>query len=233
MKIEFSAKVLAGAVATAPVAAIWGLTQYAKRHQGTPEEAARSYPGDDLVPESPGMGTRAITIDAPQEKVWLLINQLGLDTAGFYSFSIFERLSHFLIHNTYEPQVRFQHTKAGDWIFYGQQGIGSGIIEHVPGKYMTTLSDTRKPPTQEGAIAWLPAGWKQYAWCWNFHVTELPGGKTRLIFRLGGWGEIDEHHKKLGIFMNSYLWGWSGTVMTTRMLEVLRACAEGKPFIKF
>lgn len=231
MKIEFSGTILAPALAAAPVAIVLAFNRYRRRHHATPEEANRQYPGDDLVPEVPGFDTRAITIDAPPEKVWPLINQLGQDRAGFYSFSTFERIVHFLIHNTYEPQARWQH-KAGDWIFYGQQGIGSGIVEHVPGEYMTTLSDTRKPPTQDGAIAWAPPGWNQYAFCWNFHLIPLPDGRTRFISRTGGWGELGDRHPRLGTFINTYLWGWSGTVMTTRMLEVIRACAESKPFIK-
>lgn len=231
MKIEINGTVLAAAVLAAPVAVVGVLHRYAKRHQGTEEEVTGTFPGDDLVPESPGIATRAITIDAPPEKVWPLINQIGQHKAGFYSFSGFERMAHFLIHNTYTPQARWQDTAPGDWIFYGQQGIGSQIVEHVPQEYFTMLSDSRRPPTADGAIAWVPPGWEEYAWTWNFHLRRLPDGRTRLISRTGGWGRLGDRHPRLGTFINTYVWGWSGTVMTTRMLEVIRACAEGKRFI--
>ncbi len=231
MKIEFNGKVVAGLVAAAPVVAVALFNQYGKRHMATAEESAKDYPGDDLM-EGPA-STRAITIDAPREKVWPLINQIGQHKAGFYSFSIFERVARFLIHNTYPPQARWQHTKAGDWVFYGQQGIGSAIIDHNPEEfYFTMLSDTRRPPEQEGAIAWLPPGMSEFGWIWNFHLIELPDGRTRLIMRNKAIAKPAEKNAWLGVITAGYMWGWSSNVMTVRMLDVLKAVAEGKSFIQ-
>jgi hypothetical protein len=51
-----------------------------------PAEAARSLPGDDLVPDAPISDTRGITIDAPPEAVWPWLPQLGFGRGGWYSY---------------------------------------------------------------------------------------------------------------------------------------------------
>jgi hypothetical protein len=57
----------------------------------TPEEVRGFMPGDDLITE-PSMGaTRAITIEAPPEKIWPWLVQVGGYTrAGWYSYDRFD-----------------------------------------------------------------------------------------------------------------------------------------------
>ena len=50
-----------------------------------PEEAARSLPGDELVPTPTAIDTRGITIDAPPEAVWPWLVQMGFDRGGWYT----------------------------------------------------------------------------------------------------------------------------------------------------
>lgn len=193
MKIECDGRVLAAAAIAAPVGVVAAFNRYQKQYVIPESEVHEPFPGDDLVAEEgASTTTMAIEIDAPPSAVWPHLNQLGQDKAGFYSFSIFERAVHFLIHNTYVPQARWQHTKVGDWCFYGQQGIGHETVMHEPGRYIVGVSDSRKPPTQEGAIAWVPAGMSDFAWSW----------------------------------------GWSSGVMQTRLLQVIKACAEGRWLLK-
>src|SRR4051812_45941422 len=60
------------------------------RWGATDEEARRPMPGDELVPESSGQVTRAITVDAPIERVWSWLAQIGQDRGGFYSYEWLE-----------------------------------------------------------------------------------------------------------------------------------------------
>ena len=102
--------------ALAPIGVIAYLNQYQKRYvvDTTPEETP--LPGDDLLTdEGRNYVTMSIDIDAPPERVWPLINQIGQNKAGFYSFVTFERMVHFLITNTYVPVEEWQDTKVGDW----------------------------------------------------------------------------------------------------------------------
>ena len=49
-------------------------------------EKRRPLPGDALVPEPIFVSTHAITIDAPPERVWRWIAQMGAGRAGWYSW---------------------------------------------------------------------------------------------------------------------------------------------------
>jgi hypothetical protein len=57
------------------------------QHWGTTDhERARSWPGDELVPNACSAATHAITIHAPASQIWPWIVQIGQDRAGFYSY---------------------------------------------------------------------------------------------------------------------------------------------------
>ena len=202
--------------------------------QMTPEdeELIKDLPGNDYIkPDELKMHAgRAVTIDAPPEKVWPLINQIGQNKAGFYSFWNFEHLASFRIYNTYQPQERWQDTKVGDWVFYGDQGVGHEVKLHEPGKYIVGCSDTGNPPTQQGAVAWLPHGCKEYGWTWGFFLEPLDDGKrTRMVQRNTVYVEV-ENQIQMAIVVG-IIWGWSSGVMSTRMADVIKAVAEGKKFI--
>ena len=55
------------------------------RWGATAAERSKSLPGDLLVPQANSSATRAITIDAPPERVWPWIVQIGQGRGGFYS----------------------------------------------------------------------------------------------------------------------------------------------------
>ena len=56
-------------------------------HWGLDEAAAtREYPGDELIMEPRWGWTHGVEIDAPPEKVWPWVAQMGGDHAGFYSY---------------------------------------------------------------------------------------------------------------------------------------------------
>jgi hypothetical protein len=51
----------------------------------TPDEIARDYPGDELIPDPDDCATMATTLPAPPEKVWRWLAQMGGDRGGWYS----------------------------------------------------------------------------------------------------------------------------------------------------
>jgi hypothetical protein len=219
---------LLAAVALAPVAAVLVLNQYAKRSLSPPEESARQLPGDELITDEGAGGiTRSIDIDAPPEAVWPLIDQIGQTKGGFYSFSIFERLVNFRIHNTYTPQERWQGTKVDDFMFFGQQGIGVEMKLVEPGKHLVGLSDSRVPPVATGAIGWLPRGLDFQAFTWSLYLEPTANGGTRFITRSRRALKPSDKGSWLGKLIVR-MWGWSAGVMTTRMFDVVKKCAEGR-----
>ncbi len=233
MRIKFNGKALSAAIAAAPALVVLALNKYKQRLLIPPEQDTEPLPGDDPLEGDDVIGvTYAIEIDAPREKVWPHLNQLGQHKAGFYSFVIFERMVHFRIDNTYTIEERWQDTKVGDWCFYGDQGIGHEWVMHEPDQfYMVGMSDTTNPPTQPGAIAWLPAGLSDYAWTWGFFLQKMPRNRTRLVTRSKAKATIAEGGKLKALIVAGLMWGWSSGVMITRMLEIIKACAEEKKFL--
>ncbi|MGC2196401.1 MAG: hypothetical protein WA628_17140 [Terriglobales bacterium] len=62
------------------------------RWGSTAVETTEILPGDDLLQGSIGQVTRAITIDAPPEKIWPWLMQMGQDRGGFYSYTPLENM---------------------------------------------------------------------------------------------------------------------------------------------
>ena len=60
----------------------------------TPDEVSRPLPGDDLVPRPTFNATRAISIDAPPERIWPWLVQVGTTRAGWYSYDLLDNLGH-------------------------------------------------------------------------------------------------------------------------------------------
>ncbi len=73
--------------ATSPAYRRWHL-----RWGATQDEIHRSMPGDEVVPDPSYLSTRAITIDAPPERVWPWLVQVGCRRAGFYSNDLIDNL---------------------------------------------------------------------------------------------------------------------------------------------
>lgn len=49
-------------------------------------------PGDDLLGAAAFTATRAVSIDAPPERVWPWLAQVGFGRAGFYSYDLLDNL---------------------------------------------------------------------------------------------------------------------------------------------
>ena len=67
----------------------------------TDEEVARKLPGDELLPHTAVVSTRAITIDAPPSAVWPWLVQMGAGRGGAYTYDWIENLFGLEIHGTW------------------------------------------------------------------------------------------------------------------------------------
>lgn len=204
------------------------LIDYGKKYLASEKTAKMLLPGDDLLKDSDKVlqFTKEIVIDAPPAKVWKYLAQMGQDKAGFYSYELLEQIFTFKIHNTYEIVDRWQKIQPGDFLYYHQMGIGSQYIEVAEGKYFTSLSDSRKPPRTNGpafALNIFPGG--QFAWTWSFVLQELPGKRTNLVQRCHNYFKPQNALTK-GFVL--FFLGIASLFMTTRQMEVVKACAEGR-----
>ena len=77
---------IAAVAAAAAVSYGWGLRPRLMRWGGTDEEVTGPYPGAGLVPDGERGPTMAVTIDAPPDRVWPWLVQMGGDRGGWYSW---------------------------------------------------------------------------------------------------------------------------------------------------
>lgn len=136
------------------------------RWGATEKEAREPLPGDDLCPNPRVQSTRAITIDAPPERVWPWIVQMGMGRAGFYTHEWVERpLGGYYAegHSATRIHPEFQDLKVGDLVDYGG---GNLVLVHAiePFKYLVHAE--------------------------TFVLRPLGGDRTRLIVRYRGMGFI-------------------------------------------
>lgn len=132
----------------------------------TPLERRRPLPGDALVPKPIFVSTHAITIDAPPERVWPWIAQMGGGRAGWYSWDA--------IDNGGAPSAT--------GILPALQTVASGdVMPAVPGATDAFVVAAVDPPRD--LVLTVPDGRGGSAVAWEHLLDPLPGGRTRLIVR--------------------------------------------------
>lgn len=86
-------------------------------------EGPRSLPGDDLIPEAGVVMDRRATLNAPLERVWPWLLQLGKGRAGWYLSRRLERVVPRANRALREIDPRFQEVAVGDRVAdYGRDG---------------------------------------------------------------------------------------------------------------
>jgi hypothetical protein len=68
----------------------WWVRHRLRTWGATPEEVGGPYPGAEVVPEGKRSPTVAVTIDAPPEKIWPWLVQMGWDRGGWYSWDLLD-----------------------------------------------------------------------------------------------------------------------------------------------
>ena len=82
----------------------------------TGAERSERIAGDEIVANADISWTRSITINAPPERVWPWLVQIGVDKAGFYNFDWGEQLANDPIHNATTIHPEWQSLRVGDAI---------------------------------------------------------------------------------------------------------------------
>lgn len=134
----------------------------------TAGEVDATVPGDSLVPDAKWSYTHAVTIDAPPERVWPWIAQLGQGRGGFYSYDRLENLVGCDVTNATEILPEFQKLRAGDKVLLHPKVPPLSVAILEPGSHLvlrSDISDTGDTST------------------WAFQLVRKTDGGTRLIER--------------------------------------------------
>jgi hypothetical protein len=151
----------------------------------TPDEIARDYPGDELIPDPDDWATMATTLPAPPERVWRWLAQMGGDRGGWYSRDWLD--------NNGEPSAdrivpEWQSLEKGQQLSRasvpGTQGPGWFTVEVLAPNRILVLRSTYglfsgrsfDPRSGPAPTPWVDG-------IWGFHLRPGPGGGTRLVAR--------------------------------------------------
>jgi proline iminopeptidase len=185
------------------------------------EEVAGPYPGAEVVPDGQRAATMAVTIDAPPDQVWPWLVQMGGDRGGWYSW---DRLDNAGRPSAREIHPEWQDIGVGDYLKFwatGRRLVDSyavAVLDENRFLGLHGLSDLRGrslDPKQPRPPAYIEG-------LWGFRLSELPGGRTRLV--IGGYQAIRPRWLERFVFYWLYIpvvW-----VMQARMLAVLKQRIE-------
>jgi len=194
----------------------WFVEPWHRTWGATSAEAAGALPGDDLTAAPAEQATRAITIDAPADRVWPWIIQIGADRGGFYSYDWLEDLFGLHIHSAGTVVQEWQRLEVGDVVYADRARRGGWVVvELVPGRTLVMKVadlESGRPIDRDEGIGW--------EFQWTFSLQPGDEGRTRLLVR-----------ERVGFGRRSTRWlmapvGLVSFAMTRRMLLGIKRRAE-------
>lgn len=149
------------------------------RWGATRQEAQEELPGDELSDTKAFKSTRAVTINAPVEKVWPWLVQIGWKKGGFYSYNWLEDFFGMDLHNAEYIHEEWQDLDEGDEVWVAPDKYGESAQLQV---YTMT-------PEKTMVLATAVNGG------WSFHLRPINEQTTRLIARFhlaprNGWEQF-------------------------------------------
>jgi len=149
----------------------------------TAEEVSATLPGDDLIPAKREISTKAITIDAPPNVVYSLIQQMGQHRAGWYGWDWFYNAtgSSDFVDGHYSTRIvpELQDVRVGDKININDM-VGYDVVQADPGRVFVLAAGSLKPE-QLGARS-MPETWTENTMAWVLRPNA--DGGTRLVLRM-------------------------------------------------
>lgn len=152
---------------------VWTLRWSALRWGATTGETKERLAGDDVLPRADLVATRAITIDAPPDRVWPWVVQMGQGRGGFYSYDGLENLVGCDIHSAERIVDSWQELEPGDLVRLHPK-VALAVASVDPGHSLVLHA---------GAGMGDAASPGPYDFTWAFVVRRHPGLTTRLIAR--------------------------------------------------
>jgi hypothetical protein len=183
----------------------------------TAHEVAQVLPGDEIVGPAKYRTTHAVTVDAPAERVWAWLVQLGQGRGGMYSYDWLENLVGLHMHSAESIVPELQELGAGDVVRMVPEGTEPPLEFVVARAEPPHLLVLGPHGTREEALA----GNMPYA-AWTFVVRAAENGGSRLVVRF----QSDFKPTPLGWLMNKYALEPVHFLMERKMMLTLKERAE-------
>ncbi len=163
-----------GGAARIVLALVTPFARGARSHWGLEEpDAARTLPGDGLVPTPRWSWTHGVEIEASTERVWPWIAQIGASKAGFYSYQFLENVAGCDVLNAEVVHPDWE-AKVGDALSLHPKMPPLEIVAAERGRWMVARTSVDEP-RGEGR------GWAVSTWL--FLIEPLGEGRCRLVSR--------------------------------------------------
>lgn len=174
----------------------------------TPAEQARTWPGDELLPDAGFVWMNAITVDRSAAEVWPWITQLGQGRAGLYSYDWLENAVGCDVHSVDHVIPELQGPLAvGDRVIRMARYAPYNPVARYDQGHVLVLGGVRDTDDQ------LREGRPSSTWA--FIVEPVDAGRSRVVVRSRGHG------------LAARLQGPAQFVMQRRMLVGIKQRAEG------
>jgi len=190
--------IIFGIVALAISLVYFGIVRpWHMRWGATDTEMTQPLPGDPYLPVNAVVSTRAITINAPADKIWPWIAQIGQAHAGWYSYDWIENLLAAKMQNRDVIIPEFQNPKVRDRVSFQQDGPTTEVSLVDPGRALVL----------EG---------------WTLYLEPIDAQTTRLIVRYP-WPLKDSLVDKFFYYAVAEPWHF---VMESGMMQGIKQSAE-------
>lgn len=195
-----------------------GLRHWCLRWGTTPAEAHANLPGDTLFPAYASEATHAITIQAPPEKVWPWLMQIGQDRSGFYSYTFLENAFGCDMPKVEHLVPDWKARTPGETVWFCNPRRFSGQGQMIP-----AVVDTDRAFAMVSPKDWqrLQVGQCAQDGIWSFTL-QPEGDRTRLIARVRGGTPPSLVSRMMG----RLFWEPAHFVMEQKMLRTIRDLAE-------
>ena len=196
------------AISRWPKMTSWGATH---------AETQAPMPGDEIVGDAKYRTTHAVTIDAPPEKVWPWLAQMGQGRGGLYSYDWLENLVGLDIHSVDRVMPELQELTVGDLIRMVPEGTDPDLaftVVRVDAPHLLVLGPgtSREKAMASGML--YP--------CWTFSLRSEGAARTRLVVRF----QSDFRPGPRGWLMNKYALEPIHFLMERKMMLGIKERAE-------
>ncbi len=223
--------VIGSAIAAGSWAAFVAARQWYRTWGIDPDEATRTFPGDDLVADPTAVDTRGITIDAPLSAVWPWLVQMGYGRGGWSSWDAVDMKGA----SAATIVAEHQGLAVGDMVPTDPNG---GFVVKVvePERALVLYIDPEilAARTDRGAVVAEAPGIAatgkfleratppRFTAAWIFALEPIDGDRTRLVerFRVRMQGESAQSR------LLAPLLGFGVFVMTQKQMVGIKARAE-------
>jgi proline iminopeptidase len=188
-------------------------------HYGASDEEVRGpYPGSETIPDCRRGATMATTFNVPPSEIWPWLVQMGYGRAGWYSW---DRLDHGGHPSADEIHPEWQDLEVGDRLpTLPEGGAWFEVAALEPERFLALRA--RLDAGGRSLEASEPTPWFCTDSLWCFLLTELPGGRTRLV----NSGYDASRPRVLTEPANRLFWEPAHWVMQTRQWTCLRRRVE-------